>query len=416
MARESRARIHYGVVVLGMATVCVMGALGFGRFGYTSILPSMQEALGLSNTETGLLATWNATGYLVTALFAGALASRLGPRAVIACAAVLAGACMVLTGLAQGFRSAAVLRGLTGIASAGMNVPVMGLLPAWFAARRRGMATGVAVSGSSLGLMITGPLVPVVISASGPEGWRMSWGALGALTLLIALASGWLLRNRPEEKGLEPFGGGPAGTPPTAATARASSLAWGLVYRSRALWHLAAVYFLFGFSYFIYATYFVKYLVQEGGLARGAAGNLLGLVGMLSVGSGLLWGTVSDRWGRKMGLFGVFALQGLAFLTFALWRRPAGYHASALLFAMTAWSIPAIMAAACGDYLGPRLAPAALGLVTFVFGLGQAAGPGVAGLLADRTGSFAPAFLLASGAAFVGALGSLVLKPPGKAQ
>jgi cyanate permease len=50
--------------------------------------------------------------------------------------------------------------------------------------------------------------------------------------------------------------------------------------------------------------------------------------------------------------------------------------------------------------------------VTLFFGLGQAAGPSVAGAIADATGSFAPAFLLAAGVAFVGSVGSLLLRPP----
>ena len=68
------------------------------------------------------------------------------------------------------------------------------------------------------------------------------------------------------------------------------------------------------------------------------------------------------------------------------------------------------MAALCGDLLGPRLAPAALGFITLFFGIGQALAPGVAGALADRYGSFAPAFLLASGVALLGAVLSLPLR------
>jgi len=70
------------------------------------------------------------------------------------------------------------------------------------------------------------------------------------------------------------------------------------------------------------------------------------------------------------------------------------------------------VAAACGDYLGTRLALAALGFMTLFFGLGQAAGPSVAGAIADATDSFSSAFLLAAGVAFLGGLGSLLLRPP----
>lgn len=69
------------------------------------------------------------------------------------------------------------------------------------------------------------------------------------------------------------------------------------------------------------------------------------------------------------------------------------------------------MAAACGDVLGPKLAPAALGFITLFFGIGQALGPSVAGVMADLAGSFTSAFLLASGVAFLGAIGAATLRP-----
>jgi hypothetical protein len=68
------------------------------------------------------------------------------------------------------------------------------------------------------------------------------------------------------------------------------------------------------------------------------------------------------------------------------------------------------MAAACGDVLGPRLAPAALGLITLLFGIGQAVAPSVAGAMADASGSFVTALLLAAGVALSGALGAFFLR------
>jgi MFS family permease len=95
---------------------------------------------------------------------------------------------------------------------------------------------------------------------------------------------------------------------------------------------------------------------------------------------------------------------------FALWPSPPGFVLSAVLFGITAWSIPAIMAATCGDLLGPRLAPAGLGFITLFFGIGQALGPGVAGVIADATHSLSPALLLAAVVALLGAVGSLFLR------
>ncbi len=409
--------MHYGWVVLLVSTVTVLGALGFARFGYTLILPDMQATLDLSNTQTGGLATANFVGYLTLAVIGGFLASRYGPRRVVSVSMLLVGVTMVLTGLVNSFQGALTWRLLTGMGSGGSNVPVMALLPAWFAARRRGLATGIAAGGSSVGLMITGPLVPRILESFGEDGWRYSWFILGGSVLLLGLLAFALLRDRPAEKGLRPVSSEPAsqaqaeGQPGASQRVTAFPLDWGKVYRSGAVWHLALVYVAFGFSYIIYVTFFAKYLQTEGGYTKEAAGNLWAIVGWISIFCGLIWGTLSDLIGRKYGLALVYLTQAASFAVFALWQSPGGYTTSAVLFGLTAWSIPSIVAAACGDYLGSRMAPAALGFVTLFFGLGQAAGPSVAGAIADASGSFGPAFLLSAGVAALGAVGSLLLRP-----
>ena len=72
-----------------------------------------------------------------------------------------------------------------------------------------------------------------------------------------------------------------------------------------------------------------------------------------------------------------------------------------------------IMAAAAGDYVGPRLAPAGLGFITLFFGIGQALGPSLAGYLADLTHSFTSSLLVACGISLAGAAMSLGMKRVG---
>ena len=405
---SSSHRLHYSWIILVMGTLVVFGALGLGRFSYTAVLPSMQVALGMDNTQAGALATANLIGYLALSVIGGAMASRYGPRVVIAVGLALAGIGMLFTGLVNGVLLAAVWRALTGIGSGASNVPIMGMLAAWFAPRRRGLAAGVAVAGSSVALICIGPLTPHILSAYGDSGWRVCWFIFGGATLLLAICSYLILRNRPSEKGLRPLG---ADKEEPAPGSRSGGLRWGSVYRSAKVWHLGLVYVAFGFSYIIYMTFFSKHLIAEGGYSQQAAGRLFMTMGWFSLFCGLIWGTVSDVIGRKRALIIVYLIHTLSFSLFALWDAPLGFTLSAILFGLSAWSIPAIMAASCGDMLGSRLAPAALGFITLFFGIGQAIGPSVAGIIADATDSFSPAFLLAAGIAFLGALGSLLLRP-----
>ncbi|MBN1402312.1 MAG: MFS transporter [Anaerolineae bacterium] len=401
-------RLHYAWIVLVVATLVVFGALGLARFGYTVVLPAMQAGLGMDNTQAGALATANLVGYLAWSAIGGALAARYGPRRVISIGLALVSIGMLCTGLARSFPALAAWRLATGIGSGASNVPVMGMMAAWFTARRRGLATGVVAAGSSVALILVGPVAPLILEAYGQLGWRVCWYLFAALSLLVAVAAYLILRDQPSEVGAEPIGGGAM---PALANAPRAGVQWGRVYRAIPIWHLGLVYVAFGFSYIIYMTFFAKRLIAEGGYTAAAAGRLFMTMGWFSLFCGLLWGSISDVIGRKATLIIVYLIHALAFGLFALWPVPAGFTLSAMLFGLSAWSIPAIMAAACGDVLGPRMAPAALGFITLFFGIGQALGPSVAGAMADVSGSFTPAFLLAAGVALLGAIGAGLLRP-----
>jgi MFS family permease len=406
--KSSRAsQFHYAWVILAVGTLVVFCALGLARFGYTMVLPAMQAGLGLSNAQAGGLATANLIGYLALSVLGGALAARYGPRIVITAGLSVAAAGMLLTGLSDSFAEAAAWRAITGMGSGASNVPAIGLLAAWFVQRRRGLAAGIGVTGSSFALIVLGFFVPPVLDGYGWNGWRMCWFFFAGITLGTAVFSFIILRNCPSDLGLLPLGA-PKGD--STATVVARELNWSSVYRSGVVWHLGLIYVAFGFSYIIYMTFFTKYLITEGGYTQAAAGRLFMIMGWFSLLCGLFWGSVSDRLGRKTALVTVYIIQAFAFSLFALWPSSPGFVLSAVLFGFSAWSIPAIMAATCGDLLGPRLAPAGLGFITLFFGIGQAAGPGVAGIMADASHTLSPALLLASGAALLGAVGSLFLR------
>ncbi len=408
MRSERTPRFHYGWIVLAMGTLAVFGALGLARFGYTMVLPAMQQALEMDNSQAGLLATVNLAGYLALSLIGGALASRYGARSIASLGLVLAGAGMIFTGWAQGFLPVAIWRGLTGIGSGAGNIAVMGLWAAWFTKKQRGLASGIAVSGSSIALIFTGIIVPRILYTYGEAAWRNCWFIYGAITLLLAVGSFLFLRNSPADMKLNPAGRDGMNTAPLP---QLQKLQWRRVYWSGPVWSLGLVYMAFGFSYIIYMTFFVKHLIAgAAGYTQAAAGNLFMTMGWFSLACGIIWGALSDVIGRKNTLIVLYLIHTVAFALFAIDHSTIPLTLSAVLYGLTAWSIPAIMAAICGDLLGADLAPAGLGFITLFFGIGQALGPLVAGKIADTVNSFSPVFILAAVIACSGAVGSMLLR------
>lgn len=406
--QPSRPSFHYAWVIVATGMLSIVACLGFGRFALGMLLPSMATTLRLSYSEIGFISTGNFVGYLLSVLVCGHVASKIGSRRLIVIALVVIGASMALISRSGSFSAILVLYFITGMGSGSANVPVMGLITAWFDRTVRGRAAGFVVIGSGFAIIISGKLIPYVNRVLGPEGWRTNWLILAGVVTAIAAVGHVFLRNKPEDKGLKPLGSEDRESKPVLHHVSADKD----IYRNKTLYLLGAIYFLFGYTYVIYATFIVTTLVKERGFSETIAGNFWSWVGLLSLASGPVFGTLSDRLGRKAGLMIVFSLQMLAYLLVAADLPPVFLYLSIGFYGIVAWSIPSIMVAAVSEYVGVDRALAAFGFITFIFGLGQITGPAVAGILAEKTGSFSSSFFMAAAFAGLAVLLATFLKKP----
>ncbi len=379
---------HFGWIIVFAGVLTVFAALGLGRFALGMLLPSMGNSLHLDYGEMGFISTGNFVGYLAAVVLSAPAARRFGAKRVIVAGLLTVAVSMILVSRADSFWQALVFYCLTGLGSGAANVPIMGLVAHWFHSSHRGRAAGFMVMGSGFAIMFSGLLIPFLNLHDAVDGWRLSWLLLGIISLGVALVGMVLLRNSPDEMGLQAVGiARPRVNPGVERPGRGPV---GTII------HLGAIYFLFGFTYVIYATFIVTTLVQERGFSEAAAGNFWFWVGVLSLFSGPVFGTLSDHFGRKIALVLVFGLQGMAYGLVAFGLPDGFLYLSIFLFGLCAWSIPSIMAAAVGDTMGPQRAVAAFGTITFFFAIGQISGPGLAGILAEASGSFSGSYLMAA--------------------
>ncbi len=404
---KGAAGIHYGWYIVATGTFCIFACLGLGRFSLGMLLPSMGRALHLSYSQMGLISTSNFIGYLTGVLISSRLMRRFGARKLIAASLLLVGVSMISVGLAESLPLLIVFYTATGIGSALANIPIMALVSVWFSSSRRGKAAGFIVIGSGPAIVLSGWLIPL-INGIYADGWRINWFILGLMVLLVAVLCSCIIRNSPQELGLDPVDSGHI-----RKQSRSKKIS-NVIPRSPLILHCAAIYFLFGFTYVIYVTFIVTALVREKGFAESIAGHFWSWVGLLSILSGPVFGTFSDRFGRKAALMVVFSIQAAAYLFIGLDLPEIFLYLSIFCFGIVAWSVPSIMAALVGDYAGLERVAAIFGFVTFIFGLGQIAGPYLAGLLAQATGRFSTSFLMACGMAIFAIVLSALL--PGTTQ
>lgn len=155
------------------------------------------------------------------------------------------------------------------------------------------------------------------------------------------------------------------------------------VYRNPAVWLVSFMAFCTGWGQGIFGAFFGLYLAQEQGISLGVVGQLVILIGVLSVVSGIMWGRLSDRIGRGAAFVISFLMQGVAFVMFAFFPGLAMFVAASALVGVTQRAGYTICAASSGDYVPPQYAATAFGIIAVMASLGGSISPTLGGVVAD---------------------------------
>jgi len=398
--------VHYAWVIVATAMLVVLCVVGLARFAFGMILPEMAKDLALDYREQGILGASYFLGYLSIVAPMPWLAPRLGPRRLCVWGMALVALSLLAMSLVRDYTLLSASYFITGLGSGAAFIGAMTLPSIWFYPSHRARAAGVATAGAGVAILFSGLIVPHVTGAFGLASWQIIWLMFACLTGLFCLLAKVLLRNRPEDIGLTPFGR-PNGGGGAAAGTPAKPIRSGPI-----LLRLGAIYGLFAVTMLTYTTFIVTTMINELSVPKATAGVLWSVVGGLSILSGPLFGHVSDRWGHRAGIVSALVAQAVAYALIAAGTGMIGLLVSVLLFGLSAWSLPTIVSAAAGDYFGPERAAGIFAILTLVFAAGQVLGPAGAGFLADWTGGFALAYGIATGLNCVAIVLCLFLQPP----
>jgi len=404
---QSTSKLHYGWVIVGIGFLIIFACIGLARYAYTMLLPSMQVGLALPYDRMGFIGTGNFFGYLLSVVAAPRLIKRFRPRAVITGGLLLITLSLFGISVSHGFFIPLAMYFLAGIGTGFANIPTMVLISFWFRSDQRGKAAGLMIGGNGAAIMLAGVLIPFLNSSFGANGWRAGWLLLAIIALVVTILAAVLARNHPSDMGLGPLG---RSTPPSPDQ---------LIPREHKgdgalLVRLGLLYLAFGATFMVYGTFIVTTMVREYGFSEAKAGMYWSWAGFFSLFSGVLFGMLSDRIGRKHGLALVFAVQSIAYLIAGLKPGGIGLMISIALYGSAVFAIPAIMAAAVGDYLGLSRAASAFSTITIFFAAGQTIGPALAGVIGKATGSFTGAYLLATVITAAAMIFSLFLPKPNR--
>ena len=311
----ARRNVHYGWVVVGTTFLTMLVTAGAVGAPGVLMLP-LQKEFGWQTAEISSALGVRFMLFGLMAPFAAVLINRYGMRPVALSALVL-----IVSGLALSLAMTQVwqlvlLWGVVIGLGTGMTALVLGVTVAtrWFATRR-GLVTGLLTASSATGQLV---FLPLLAQVSDNLGWRMAvvlvCGALGLATLAMLA----LMRDRPADVGLEPFGQ-EAETPAPAAPVPGHGLmtAWYALRdasRTGVFWVLFGTFFICGASTNgLIQTHFVPLCADFGLPAVGAAG-VLAAMGLFDIAGTIGSGWLSDRYDNRWLLFWYYGLRGLSLL------------------------------------------------------------------------------------------------------
>ena len=323
-------------------------------------------------------------------LFSGALADRIGTHRVAGAGALLAGGSLIAGCAVSTVWQADLALGLGfGLGLAVCYTPAVAAVQPWFD-RNRGVASGIALSGTGLGTLLMPLLAKWLISS---EGWRPAFAVMGFLVAGFGfMASNWIRR--------------PAGAPPTSSLALSRRAVRELT-REPGFRRLYMAGFLSSLVLLVPVVQMIPHAVRAG-VAPGEAAWLISILGFGSLAGRLVLGHAADRFGRQGTLGALHIALGVLFLIWTIKVRLVTLAFFAFAYGVCYGATIALRPAVIADHFpGPNLA-AVTGLHYTSSVLGPLLGPTAFGYSVDFWNSdlvasyVAAACLVAAGYFFAG--------------
>ncbi len=432
-------RIFYGwwLVAAGAAIVGMVGIMLFHSYGFYVVLlrrdfgwskTTLSAAYAMTRAESGMLGP--VEGWLV---------DRFGPRTIMRIGIVMFGVGFLLFSRVDSLLSFYLVFFLMSLgATLGGWFTLSVALVNWFD-RRRGTALAVA----AMGFTLAGLAAPIVVWSLESFGWRATAFASGVLILTVALPLTQTMRHRPEQYGLVPDGvaadgatadganadsttadegaateqsPGEKGQPPSPTDVRGEDFTAREAMRTRAFWLLSVGH---GSSILLSSAvmlHLALHLNEGLGYSLAVAGGVVALLTAMQTGTTLLGGLLADLFDKRLLLVVAMAGQAVALLMLT-YATGFGMLGVFIVLYGLGWGIriPTVQAIRA-DYFGASSYGTIQGFSTLVATVGNIIGPLLAGVLADRTGSYELGFTILAVAAVAGSVSFLFAVKPGPPQ
>jgi len=393
-------RIHWAWIILIASYITIFTNISI-RFSYNILMPEMIVSLKITKTQAGGIASSFYLAYTIFSPFLGFLADRVSARKLLIIFSFIMGGGTFLMGKPVSFLQACFFFAIVAVGSSAMWTPVFTLVQRWFGVRRRGMVLGILSTSFTIGYGIMGLILPPLVARFD---WRTCWFILSVPAFALVLINGFLIRTKPPDLNLRPWGEDPFIPNETPSQAPRGGIGYGGLLKIRNLWLVAISYFFIAFTAYVLNIFIVTYGTMELRFPYAQAARLASAIAFSGTLGALLIPFLSDSLGRKRCLI----LVDISLSASIILIISAGNHWNALLTSVCIFgffyaAVWPMYAAAAADFFPPGTTGSVLGFWTIFYGLGLMLAGILGGYIADLTGTFARSFIVAAVAGGLGA-------------
>ncbi len=373
---------------MAVGLICSAAAIGLVQNTFSLFLAPVCDELGFSRSQMSMNQTIMGIGMMVVGFLWGPLFTKLKLKPLMSVAAAVTCVCYFMYSLAQNIFVFYLLSTVLSVSTALLAwTPLTAIIGNWFN-EKRGLAIGIAFMGSGVGGMLFNALGGILIASVGWQQTFMIYAAVMVFTVLPAVL--FVLKVRPEDAGLEPYGGyavsdGKAGEKP--------GMSLGQAYKGSILYMLCGCALLLGFCMNAMNLTTAPNIQALGYSPVFAAGVASAYMAALAVAK-IALGTMCD----KMGTWKGCAIALTALCISAVSAALAGYLPFVFLLVVTNGLGTAFGSVAyplmSRDIYGEKDQAAIAGVISSIGSLGGSFAPTVCGMVYDKTGAYTPSYIV----------------------
>ncbi|MCP4416455.1 MAG: MFS transporter [Chloroflexi bacterium] len=390
----------YGWVIVAVCGLIVLVSFGI-RLSFTVFFVALLEEFNWTRADTAFIFSVSMIVFTVTSTWAGMMLDRWGVHRLFTAGAVLLALGLWFSSRVQSLMQLAIAYGIV----VGLGITILGLglqasvVSRWFR-KKLGLAIGLTFAGTGIGTLVITPAAEYLVSQ---VGWRTAYLVLAGLAVAIIPFILLFLRLSPEEMGLQPDGNTVISNRSLPQSLFRSHWTMSQVVRTPSFW-LLIVASLGAVGPIRMLTVHQLAAMVDAGFDHLQGATIIGLTGGITAVSFVVWGILSDRFGRQ----GVYALGSFCLLgaigilgSVASFSSPNILFVYALLLGLGEGSRSSLVTAVASDIFPGNALSTVNGAIGAAFGAGAAFFPWLAGWLFDFSGSYKTAFQIGSGAVLI---------------